>query len=74
MKTILTISFIALSIVSFSQQQVMKSDQKEPLKSEKKVDRGLIYATELRTKTLPLPKGIVMESPKHEEISIEKEK
>ena len=56
-------------MVLFSQhQQVQGDNHKEPLKSEKKVERGLIYATDLRSKTLLLPKGIVKEPSKPEEI------
>ena len=61
MKTVLTISCLAFTLISFSQEVVEKKVQKAPLKTKTEV-RGLIYASDLKLKPVSKPKGIVLEA------------
>ena len=61
MKTVLTISCLAFTLISYSQEIVQEKEQKAPLKTKTEV-RGLVYASDLKLKPVSKPKGIVLEA------------
>ena len=68
MKTVLTLSCLVFSLSSYSQVAVQKNDQKANPKEKAEV-RGMVYASELKMKSVAKPKGIVLEASKPKKVA-----
>ncbi|GEM_PF-6070629 len=68
MKTILITNCLILSFLTFGQKTETGSNTVQLPAQEKKVERGVIYASELRLKKIEMKPGLVLEAPKPKKV------